>query len=775
MTEVINRGSAPLDPAAESVYDAFGKVNNNFVSTDQWPVVDLDKRGVSPGNQPQTNVDAINNTIASIKAAGIQGVHLKLNRAGTYQVTQGSSPEHAQRYACIMLPSNCKFELSPATILQLAKPDGSQSQQSYLFRNDDPIDGNKNIEICGGIFDGNWPRDSAGSADIIVPGQQGYYGLTNWWENIQGMYEHDTQYINPARWCSAQTKLRRANFERMFFNDCYRDGYHFCGECYDIIVRDIRGRCEDNMIPILTNENEFQGQSNGYFQGQYNWADGSSVAGNMERILVENCTFDECVAPVAIAGKSGLHIHDLTIRNMSGTVNSLYAIGTHHYTLLGSAPEIRRLTIENVKVRTRTTVGSSDSVVKLAQPSGTKDVTLRNIESINGYAVALNGTSFDSIRMDNIVNLGQSDRGVIIMAPDYPVHAKNIQIGRIHCSPKVPSVQWGIITGTNDRWDSFSIADYRHHQNDDKGKPLYIRNGGTVHIGKAHFTTRPGGTDSQCFTGTTGAKVYVNDLVYDNHYQLANNFVKVRADNVEILDKGSLQQGPFTTNVASDNTLLTSTAHGLVLNQKVQFVSGTTLPAPLTANTDYFVRNPTANAFQVALTTGGPAVVMTDDGTGYHTWTAEGLSTISSVIDSQASFSTPGQWWQLRMDHDDPLINVAEVNATAGTLTMPPGSVVTEVIVRHYQSWRGGGSTACTIEARLRDPDTLLGVAEDVFAGTPAPTVPFNRQSIANLGGPTNVIGQVDIIVRATGANLADFTTGQAVAFVKFETQGVQN
>ena len=50
------------------------------------------------------------------------------------------------------------------------------------------------------------------------------------------------------------------------------------------------------------------------------------------------------------------------------------------------------------------------------------------------------------------------------------------------------------------------------------------------------------------------------------------------------------------------------------------FSSTTTLPAGLSAATNYYVRDVTTNTFKVSATVDGAAVDITDTGTGVHTW-----------------------------------------------------------------------------------------------------------------------------------------------------------
>lgn len=87
-----------------------------------------------------------------------------------------------------------------------------------------------------------------------------------------------------------------------------------------------------------------------------------------------------------------------------------------------------------------------------------------------------------------------------------------------------------------------------------------------------------------------------------------------------------LTNGPataFTTDFTTD--VFTSVAHGLVDGNVVFFTnSGGVLPAPLVADTAYYVRDKTTDTFKVATTATGSAVDLTDDGTGTHTFKKAG-------------------------------------------------------------------------------------------------------------------------------------------------------
>ena len=92
-----------------------------------------------------------------------------------------------------------------------------------------------------------------------------------------------------------------------------------------------------------------------------------------------------------------------------------------------------------------------------------------------------------------------------------------------------------------------------------------------------------------------------------------------------ILRNGTSGGTPVTTAIgavtAATSDLITRTAHGLAIGDRVRFTTTTTLPAGLSLLTDYYViaSGLTANDFKVSTTNGGSAVDITDTGTGTHT------------------------------------------------------------------------------------------------------------------------------------------------------------
>ena len=71
---------------------------------------------------------------------------------------------------------------------------------------------------------------------------------------------------------------------------------------------------------------------------------------------------------------------------------------------------------------------------------------------------------------------------------------------------------------------------------------------------------------------------------------------------------------------AATTDIITDVAHGLLDGDIVVLTTTDTLPAGLSLETNYYVRDKADDTFKVALTSGGTAVDITDTGAGTHTW-----------------------------------------------------------------------------------------------------------------------------------------------------------
>lgn len=106
---------------------------------------------------------------------------------------------------------------------------------------------------------------------------------------------------------------------------------------------------------------------------------------------------------------------------------------------------------------------------------------------------------------------------------------------------------------------------------------------------------------------------------------VADKMTKLLEDINKVLEYNSDQNIAWTPatkvfTAANATEIFTSNGHGLLNGQKARVTnSGGALPAGLSAGVDYFLTAVAANTFQLSLTVGGAAVLISTDGTGVHT------------------------------------------------------------------------------------------------------------------------------------------------------------
>ena len=92
-------------------------------------------------------------------------------------------------------------------------------------------------------------------------------------------------------------------------------------------------------------------------------------------------------------------------------------------------------------------------------------------------------------------------------------------------------------------------------------------------------------------------------------------------DSFDDLYLGTMSDAISFTASSSTGLLITSNAHGLVDTQIIRVTnSGGALPGNLSASTDYYVRDRTANNFRLATSSGGTAITYSSAGSGTNTW-----------------------------------------------------------------------------------------------------------------------------------------------------------
>lgn len=110
------------------------------------------------------------------------------------------------------------------------------------------------------------------------------------------------------------------------------------------------------------------------------------------------------------------------------------------------------------------------------------------------------------------------------------------------------------------------------------------------------------------------------------------------AISLDTMTSGLATIGTVTATAATD-VLEVSTTHYLKVGDRVQFTTTGTLPAGLSASTDYYVITvPSATTLTVSTTNGGTVTDITDTGTGTHS--IQRYPSLVELTDAEANAST---------------------------------------------------------------------------------------------------------------------------------------
>jgi polygalacturonase len=224
--------------------------------------------------------------------------HLNLSfPAGTYLIEE-----------TIRLPSGTQWLLDPDAHFILA--DGAaQTENDYLLANADPVSGNENIRIQGGIFDGN-QKGNPRPPGLFDPG---YTGAMIHFENVRGLELRNMVMTNAEAYYCRCTHVHDFHVEGVTFDSELirhnNDGIHLGGNCSHGVIRNIRasrpGVTGDDLVALNADDalerNEVRGMS----------------CGNITDILIEDLQADSCHTFVRLLCVTS-RIKNVTIRKVRG-------------------------------------------------------------------------------------------------------------------------------------------------------------------------------------------------------------------------------------------------------------------------------------------------------------------------------------------------------------------------------------------------------------------------------------------------------------------------
>jgi len=228
-------------------------------------------------------------------------------------------------------------------------------------------------------------------------------------------------------------------------------------------------------------------------------------------------------------------------------------------------------------------------------------------------------------------------------------------------------------------------------------------------------------------------------------------------DTIVLTDPGNTSH-TATITVGPTGTGLTSTAHTLENGHKVQLSTTSALPGGLSTNTDFYIRDKTANTFQLATSLNGTAIPITSGGTGTHTWTnsganlaywQSGLPTHTNVSQTSTSGSGSGARFTIAVPSETYLSAV--VVATAGV------------------NYAVGDTIVVTDPGNTANVATLtVGTLDGTITSTGHGLVDTNKVQLSTSGAlPGGLDAATDLYVRDKTADtfkLATISNGTAVA-----------
>ena len=170
----------------------------------------------------------------------------------------------------------------------------------------------------------------------------------------------------------------------------------------------------------------------------------------------------------------------------------------------------------------------------------------------------------------------------------------------------------------------------------DPANGIYFQYSDNVNSGKWNCITRNSSTSTTINSNVTVAaatwyrlKFIVNNNGSAVDFYIDDNLIGTSIINIPVGNGTRLQVSiekkafkiqtflPAAVNTTA-NTITIAT-HGFINTDRVVFTTTTTLPAPLSAATIYYVVGSATNTFQISTTSGGGAVNITSQGTGTHT------------------------------------------------------------------------------------------------------------------------------------------------------------
>ena len=195
--------------------------------------------------------------------------------AGVYLITR-----------TLLLPSNIHIKLHPYAVMKLSG-DIKRRAGEFLLANADARNGNENIIIEGGLWDGNCCGTYNTKPDIFVP--NGWSGSMFNFHKVKNLQLRDMTVMDSAAYFFRFCEVDGFDIRNIIFTGSNarpnQDGFHFCGGCRNGYIGNVvalNGQTNDDLIALNADDCITRVENLGLTNGA------------IENIKIENIVAEDC-------------------------------------------------------------------------------------------------------------------------------------------------------------------------------------------------------------------------------------------------------------------------------------------------------------------------------------------------------------------------------------------------------------------------------------------------------------------------------------------------
>lgn len=138
----------------------------------------------------------------------------------------------------------------------------------------DSVEKDRNISINGGRWEESHTARAGYGKSNKYDENRSYYGVTTcmFFSNMEGLSLTNMVFCHTAGFSVQTGDIKNTVMENIYFDDCFADGLHINGNCENVVVRNIAGRCGDDLVAF----------------NMYDWLNSSVNFGPLQTVLCEN-------------------------------------------------------------------------------------------------------------------------------------------------------------------------------------------------------------------------------------------------------------------------------------------------------------------------------------------------------------------------------------------------------------------------------------------------------------------------------------------------------